>query len=463
MKPVRLVPKLLISRSCLPLSYLDLDASNDGIAGTQIFSASDVFLESNLRGNALDQPLLIAAPNSHRGSLFAIERIDVRLYALCRLGKCITPEALENLRISIQDRPLSSKQRYFQQINNAGTDWWRPVTVGSVHDILKRGNKKVTYARSDTVRLCMDVPKPPTAQSVISIEQPPAGIPFQRPEIIEHFDEDGGESLQPVLPDPAEALAAIRDQYHEALYLSMSSLAYFAKGPLSRARAVFCTIVASPESVSKLIRYLRSSVLTLATMDRKYKDALPNIISTLPTGTVAKEDIGTVIASLDKRNRKSKTDKIGKDGLYPGEEINVARWWLSRHSDLSPMDTGCEGLNIFLLEQRARETQLQIVLILETIALEASNPHSSNDVNAADEAINGGDDIQPRKKNRARKPLDLVTLLDILVDRLSIWQSMRNEDCKPPTTDDRSQMPHSATIGYADHLKSFCVDVVLPL
>lgn len=445
------------------MSYLDLDGGNDGIAGTQIFRACVVPLESTFRDNAFDQPLLIATPSTDSGSLFAIERVDVGLYALCRLGKCVTLAALEKLRISVQDRPRIPKQQYFQQINDGGTEWWRPVAVSTVHDIPKRHNKKVNYARSDTVRLRMGSPKPPPAQSVISIEQPLAGSPPQRLEIIEHFNEDEGETLQPVLPDPVNALATIRDQYHEALYLSMSSLAYFAKGPLSRARAVFCTTGTSPESVSKLIQYLRSSVLTLAIMDKKYKDALPNIISTLPTGTVAKEDIGTVIASLDKRNRKSRTDKIGKDGLYPGEEIKVARWWLSRHPDSSSMDTGDEGLNTFLLEQRARETQLQIVLILETIALEASNPHSSNNANAVDETINDGDDIQPRKKSRAKKPLDLVTLLEILVDRLSIWQSMRNEDCKPATTDDRSEMPHSATLGYADRLKSFCVDVVLPL
>ena len=448
------------------MSYLDLNGGNDGFAGPQIFSAFVVPLESGLRGSAFDQPLLIATPSTHSGSLFAIERIDAGLYALCRLGKWVTIEALEKLRILAQDRPLIPKQRYAQQTNDGGTDWWRPIAVSSVHDVLKRHNKKANFARSDTVQLQMSVPKPPPAQSVISIEQARAGNPLQSPATTEHFNEDGGADLQPVLADPAEALLTIRAQYHEALYLSMSSLAYFAKGPLSRARAVFCTTDNSPESVSKLIQYLRSSVLTLAIMDRKYKNALPNIISTLPTGIVAEEDIGTVIAGLDQRNRKSKTDKIGKDGLYPGEEINIARWWLSRHRespDSSSMDTGDEGLNTFLLEQRARETQLQIVLILETIALEASNPHSSNNANAVDETINDGDDIHLRKKNRTKKPFDLATLLDILVDRLSIWQSMRNEECKPATTNDSPNMPHSATLGNADHLKSFCVDVVLPL
>lgn len=418
-----------------------------------------------MRGNALDQPLLIATPSTHIGSLFVIERIHVGLYALCRLGKWVTIEALEKLRISAQDQPLTSKQQYAQQINVGGTDWWRPVAVGTVHDISTRHNKIANFARGDNVRLRMGIPEPPPEQSVISIEEPLAGIP-QRLETTEHFDEDGGENLQSVLSDPAEALVTIRDQYHEALYLSKSSLAYFAKGPLSRARAVFCTTGTSPESVSKLIQYLRSSVLTLAIMDRKYKDALPNIISTLPTGTVVKEDIGTVIASLDKKNRKPKSDKISKDGLYPGEGINVARWWLSRHSessDSSSVDTGDECLNTLLLEQRARETQLQIVLILETIALEASNPLSSSNANAVDETINDEDGIQPRKKIRTKKPLDLATLLDILVDRLSIWQSMRNEDCKLARTDDHHKMPHSATAGYADHLKSFCVDVVVPL
>ncbi|KAL8794472.1 MAG: hypothetical protein Q9195_002945 [Heterodermia aff. obscurata] len=465
LKPAKLVPRLLTSRSCLPLSYLDLDGGNDGFPGAQIFRACVVPLESNLRGNACDQPLLIATLGTQGGSLFAIEKVDAGLYALCRLGNWVTLEALDKLRISVEDRSLISKQEGVEQIYDRGTDWWRPVAVGTVHDVSKRHNKKLNYPRSDTVRLRMGVPEQPPEQSVISIEQPLLEMPPQRLETTKNFNEDGGESLQPVLSDPAEALITIRDQYHKALYLSKSSLAYFAKGPLSRARAVFCTTGSPPETSSKLIHYLRSSVLTLAIMDKKYKDVLPSIISTLPTGIVAIEDIGTVIAGLDKKNRKSKTGKIGKDGLYPGEEINVARWWLSRHGespDSSSTNTDDVSLNTFLLEQRARETQLQIVLILEAIALEASNPPSSNDANAVDETINDGDNTQSRKKNRTKKRLDPATQLDILVDRLSIWQSMRNEDCKPAKTEDGSKTPYLATFGYADHLKSFCVDVVLP-
>ena len=464
------MPKLLTSRSCLPLSYLDLNGRDNGIAGTQVFGTRNASLEANLHGDAIDQPLLIAISGNSNGTLFAIERIDTGLYALCRLGEWVTLKALEKLHVLSQNRPTPSKQLRIQHSTSGNPEWWRPFAVGPVHDVRNGHSKTTDNARKPNVQLCMGVPEPlALPPRPTNIRQYPEGYTPDSLGATLRVTEDGEGHLQPVLPDPAEALTTVRTQYQEALYLSRSSLAYFAKGPLSRARAAFSSASGSSENTSTLVQYLRSSILTLAVMDKKYKEGLPSVVNALPAGSVSEDDAGAVIASLQRKCQKLKKDKIGKDGLYYGEEANIARWWLNRHGMNPETDCGRIGedtLKVLLLEQRARETQLQIILILEILALEASNSNPSNLSATLDVSGDGEVDPQSKKKKRPKKPQDLNTLLELLVDRLSIWQSMRIEECKESGIDSNSStlqgLEAVGTID-ADLLKGFCMDVVLPL
>jgi len=246
-----------------------------------------------------------------------------------------------------------------------------------------------------------------------------------------------------------------------------TSLAYFAKGPLSRARASLHAKAASPAGLPELATYLRSSIMSTATMDKKYKEAIPSIINTLPAHTLAEDDVTTVVADLQKKLRKTKKQNIGKNGLYPSEELNISRWWLSRDAFVpgsEPQDSSEESMKASLLELRARETQMQIIFLLEALALEASMPAAGTDNIAPKAPSELEDETSQMKKRKAKKPQDLNVLLDLFVDRLCIWQSMRVEDSNinkatgalPSTSSD-----HSGT--GIDALKSFCVDVVLPL
>lgn len=460
------MPKLLTSRSCLPLSYLDSNGLGDKSASTRIFSARNASLEANLDGYTFDQPLLIATSGAKDERLFAIERIDAGLYALCRLGQWVTLKALEKLHLQSQDRPPLSKQPCTEYINRGESEWWRSFALGSVSDVQSHHPKKVGGPSSKPVRLCMSVPQRPPPATIV--QQAPDGDASGNLELQARAVANGDEDLQPALPDPAEALATIRAHYQEALYLSRSSLAYFAKGPLSRARAAFSSSSNPTENTLTLVQYLRSSILTLAVMDQKYKDALPSVVNSLPAGNVSEDDTETVIASLQKKSRKSKKDKISKDGLYHGEDINIARWWLNRYgvnleSGISSRE---DALKELLLKQRARETQLQIILVLETLALEASGLHHNKDVDQLEVPVDAAADTQTKKKKRAKKPQDLNTQLDLLIDRLSIWQSMRLEEAKDSASDSHTNVTQGQSAhdgANADHLKSFCVDVVLPL
>ena len=200
-------------------------------------------------------------------------------------------------------------------------------------------------------------------------------------------------------------------------------------------------------------------------MDKKYKHTIPGIINTLPVEVLSDDDTAPLIMRTSKQSRKNKKQKIGKDGLYPGEELNVARWWLGRKSsslDSGTPDSGDNSKEAYLLELRTRETQMQIVLLLEALALEASISASGIESTASLAVPEDKEDSQMKKK--PKKQQDLNVILDLFVDRLCIWQSMGIDDEQPNRTGEGQLRTDSDHNGISiDALRTFCVDVVLPL
>ena len=206
-------------------------------------------------------------------------------------------------------------------------------------------------------------------------------------------------------------------------------------------------------------------------MDIKYRETLPELIKAFPFEPPSDEECTSLIDTVCKNSRRSKKASFGRNGLYPGEEASIARWWLGR--DMSSVacdstDAKQEATNSAVLEQSARETQMQIVLSLETLALESAVASHAVEKPPLMNTIEGEDDSQRKKiKKKVKKPQDLSMLLDLLVDRLCIWQSMRVDDTKTSNGENRSKSQNETkatdkAVG-SDHLRQFCVDVVLPL
>ncbi len=205
-------------------------------------------------------------------------------------------------------------------------------------------------------------------------------------------------------------------------------------------------------------------------MDTKYRETLPDLVKGFPFDPLSDEECTIVIDTVSKKARRSKRTNIGRNGLYPGEEANIARWWLSR--DLSSVacdsaDAKEEATKSAVLEQRARETQMQIVLSLETLALESAAINHALEESSPRKPIEGEDGLQNKKMKKVKKAQDLSTLLDLLVDRLCIWQSMSVDETKSSVGENRSTSQHgakpAAKAAGSDNLRQFCVDVVLPL
>ena len=206
-------------------------------------------------------------------------------------------------------------------------------------------------------------------------------------------------------------------------------------------------------------------------MDIKYRETLPDLVKSFPFDLLSDEECTAVVDTISKKACRSKKPNVGKNGLYPGEEANVARWWLSR--DLSSVacdsaDAREEATKSAVFEQRTRETQLQIVLSLETLALETAATGQTLGKPPLTESTEEADGSQnKRMKKKAKKHQDLSVLLDLLVDRLCIWQSMSVDETKIANGEDGPTSQHGANptakAAGSDHLGQFCVDVVLPL
>ncbi|KAL2043524.1 hypothetical protein N7G274_003831 [Stereocaulon virgatum] len=454
----QLIPRLLLPRSRLPLAYLDLVGDQKHQFSSELFSARIENLENQEEGWST-QPMVLIAQSTRDSRHYAVERVQNGIYALCKLGQWVTFELLARLQAGAMHSHLPQRVQIKEQIRRPSEEWW---CSSAIRLDTEASSRTLRTEKALTSRLCLAKPVQRSAPSSSISDNIPEPVHLEQAEdVLECMVEE--EKMK----EPEEMHRTIKSQYQEALYASKTSLAYFAKGPLSRARAAFQKNDGSGYDQSHLVQSLRTSILSLTVMDTKYRETLPALIKDLPFGPLSEDERATVVATLGKKVRKSKKTKVGKNGLYPGEEVSITRWWLARDKPSAAcdfFDAREEETRAVLLEQRARETEMQIILALEVLALEAPSVTLSIEQNAQ-ELLAQRDEESPKKK-KPKKLLDLYMFLDLLVDRLCIWQSTSTDEDKASSQGKKST-PHYVA-GAVDestmsgHLRQFCVDVVLP-
>lgn len=251
----------------------------------------------------------------------------------------------------------------------------------------------------------------------------------------------------------------------QRLTRKQGSLAYFAKGPLSRARSAFHLDLEANLDMADLIDFLKSLILTTVQIDKKYRDTAPDLISKM----------SKIVHSSDEahsKKRKSKKMKLGKDGLYPEEDARLCKWWIANKPELGEEQPSFSAAQIksHLSVLRTRETQLQMIVILEILALEPlkaadEGGESSLPVlpgTSESQTQQASQSAQPKKRNRHNLPV----LVDVHADRLTIWQSTATDEqllledsqvTRLPIDGQPLQKPSS------EPLKDFCTDVIIPL
>ncbi|EME49439.1 hypothetical protein DOTSEDRAFT_49701 [Dothistroma septosporum NZE10] len=438
-KPRVFTPLCLLPRSRLPLAYLD--TAHDG---SRLFSAHVSILEAG--GGHESGDVVLIVNDSDEARLYAIERVQKRRYALCRLAAHVGAQDLaERTSQDVHGAGCRSKRRALQSLEN-GKPWWSCA----------RFDVDVQLPRPDIMmpelpRLCMQTPADvmPTVASPTQL-QPKA------------VDEDLPTPKAPMYPStsresssPRRPLEDLTKQYLEALYISRLPLAFFVKGPLARARAA---LTSQP---AELVNFLRGTILPAAVMDKKFRERIVELVKEYSV----LEPHDPKPQQRKKRKWKAKRDKTG---LFIDEKDYVEQWW-RREDDGERISGPNETFDMAVKRRsqrlRNRETFLQVILIHEITALEASPPHDplatrmdageSQDVTLRDQEAQ----LNAKEKNpRKNKEIDVAVALATLLDRLCIWYSIENSS----PIKNGTAAEDDGTRETNDDLKSFARDVIVP-
>ncbi|KAI0140043.1 DNA replication regulator SLD3-domain-containing protein [Hypoxylon sp. NC0597] len=485
-KPRSLQPLMLLPREHLQLSFLNLSLPYGSFESSRFFESNIKILE--LEGRLGSHPMVVIARLESDKTVYALERQISGLYTLCHFGSWVDLQELER-------QAMVSLPQFIEKRSNPSIDANapHPITTPHLHHetkkrrlaieaiqslVKKPGRSRAMSTASQSIPQADSLTRPSTPSYDNSESQPGVShISHDAPstEAPDTRSQDqavkASEKIDDLLATPtAESIFDnIRNQYFESLYNSMGSLAYFAKGPLSRARAAFHLDCDANLEMNDLVDFLTSLVMTTAQFDKKYRETIPSIISKMKP---IFED-SDAEQSNAKKKRKSKKMKIGKDGLYPTECDRVKKWWGARmpqfKEDEAMTTAEPHETKLQISWLRSRETQLQMIIILEILALEPLlTPRDGKDaqlpgLHSLEEAgAEAPKDGSAKKRNRIRNSLPL--LVDIHADRLCIWQSTAMDEVRllagnQTSNDGDTQESPRAT---SDPLKDFCVDVIVP-
>lgn len=477
-QPCVLLPLMLLPREHLPLACIDLTASDYDLPPSRFYESHIKILDLESRlGSA---PSVLIARNEHKGAVYALERQQNGLYVMCRLGPWVDLGSLARRATALSRQPLRLAQpgRRDQGAVDA-------LTTPRIYNAQKKKREAIEAiqslvrkrARSESVPVFDDAA---TRDGIAESEASLTPLPAPE-ETREQQTEPGLASITPAVdpgprvdvmaePAPQHTTAQsifdnIRTQYFEALYRSMGSLAYFAKGPLSRARSAFHLDLGSNLDMADFIEFLKSLILTIVQIEKKYRETIPDVISKTKKHAESSDDDNS------KRRPRPKKMKLGRDGLYPLEEESIRKWWTANRPELDDQaNYSTSQIKSLVSLLRTRETQLQMIIILEILALaplKAAGEAGENSLPLLPGVSQPQEQpMAPPPPPKKRNKHNLPVLIDVHADHLTIWRSTASdeqlllEDSQVSQASADGQVQQKAS---PESLKDFCIDVIVPL
>ncbi|PKY07592.1 hypothetical protein P168DRAFT_324977 [Aspergillus campestris IBT 28561] len=448
--PFVLEPIARIPRSRLPFSWLDISPALSQNHPGSLFVADIPTLEAHPDTD----PAVLAVRLTSDDSLYVVERVKRGIHALLKLARGVHERDIHAVKEgnAVPAALLDDTTRVSVSVCD-GAEWWQlaqvedPVRSVEEEGARARPGVSVVFGGVDDGHRVRDgvtpvgVPESRAQSAVPQLESAPSAVSDLQTSMGLEQEAQALGGVDPQLA-PQDLLDGLREQYLQALYVSKTSVAYFAKGPLARCRAAFQS--AAP---ADLIAFYREAILTAKKMDHKYRETLPTSIRD------ALLSISDGEAAPSGKKRKPRKKKLGKNGLYPEEEKFVHRWWKDRAF-------GEQGVLIetsrdtevkkHVADLRLRETQLQILLILETLALEAEEAKKPRD-----------DAAEPPPTMKAKKPQDLAVMLELHIDRLCIWHAVSFEDTVVADSA-KNQTNLAGKKVESDAVRDFCTEVIIP-
>ncbi|CZS90696.1 hypothetical protein WAI453_004013 [Rhynchosporium graminicola] len=475
-KSQSLQPLMLLPRSNFSLSSIDIFSAAKGLASSRLYETHVKILELEERMGS--QPTVLIARLDDTRLLYAVERESRGLYALLQLGSWVNLQELKAAAVvSKEDSPERAYLQPSSKLPDAPAEAnkfssKKRLAIEAIQSMIKRPSTGLlTESQSDT------------QSPVVKAESVPVfvGSPLPTEEATRTGENAAtfSSDLEPipsmaveetaVQPTSAEIFDNVRAHYLEALYLSKASLAYFAKGPLSRARAAFHLDYDSTLELNDLITFLESMVMSSTLLEKKYREGVPMCVSLVDVHDQSAEDVAQT-STKPKKKKMTKKMKHGKNGLYPTEEPLIRRWWATHDDDA---DTGAPGSSreevtkSRISHLRIRETQLQMIVILEVLALQPLATSTEGFGGGLPTSLPTTEIVGSKERaSKSKKPDHLAMLIDVHIDRLCIWQSLALETSNAPGVSQTISDLQSGLLSQTKHndniLRDFCVEVIAP-
>jgi len=213
------VPSLLLPRSCLPLAYVaSIEEVEDG-SGPRLFSGNIEVLERDVLENQLPQPTVLIGQSLGDSRLWAVERVQHGIYALCKLCQWVTLNSLGRLQALPWDNGQRQESPHSKIDKYSAEDWWHTAAIRSVFEAEEGMSNAANSKKTCPISLCLQRP----VQSVPIKSLRPQGT-------LSTGAMDAENALDMMVEEvsqmPDEILNMVRYQYQEALYASKVGTLY---------------------------------------------------------------------------------------------------------------------------------------------------------------------------------------------------------------------------------------------
>jgi DNA replication regulator SLD3 len=476
-----------LSRADLPLAWIDQTSLNDTLPGGHRLADARVTLRNIQHG------VIMVARLLSNGRLYVLERLKQDVFTAVLLQNrvfeelCCTsaqgPSTFEDLQAVPES--LTAIRRHSQANSCASSVSQRPPTPSSPK---RPQNRKGAFARksilmpkeptylqlpTDTDTLgtasvgpqgttlnTIDLPSPelasPAVLPMLPSDQALPAPSHPGPNIEAANQQAGVPGQEPPAPKVPIIVDTdyLRTRYLETLYLSKTSLAFYAKGPLSRARAL-TKDTSSKITLNDLKELYSSSLLPLRKFDKKYKESISHVL----------KDLANPQSDAKKRRKRSSTVKLGKNCLYTGEDELIKQWWDGRPTTSNATTHDAE-LRRCTTDLRNREAEMQLLLLLELLILELAETTNApgfvpeDKISIKQEPDQDELPVASHTPSRKSKTRDYHAELDALLDRLCIWHTVTLEELVDTSKD--AAEDSSTTQQTKDRLKDLCTDIIVP-
>ena len=181
----------------------------------RLFSARINTLEDDQLESRLSyQPAVLVAQSAADDRLYAVEKVQDGIYALCRLGLWVKLRMLRDLQPEATNCYLGQRSRLEERHPNPMKKWWQCAAIEPEPKV----SHHVSRAQKDPkIRLCLQKPVHNTCLPTLLVGQKQSNKPSDEGQY------SLGDMVEGSTQEPEEMLAMIRSQYQESLYGSKVS------------------------------------------------------------------------------------------------------------------------------------------------------------------------------------------------------------------------------------------------